>query len=175
MRILVAIVILLGFGACKKIDKLTEFDIDYTETVTIPSSTGISLPFNLYSPNVETNSESTFEVNDTRKDLIEAINLKQLTLTILSPNGADFSFLESITIYLNAEGLNETKLAYLDDVTANAGHSINLVVSNTDFKEYIKKDEIALRVNTVTDETIAQDHQIKVYTLFHVDAKILGR
>ena len=148
--------------------------MDFNNEIVIPSSTGISLPINLLTPEVETNSESTFEVNDTRKDLIEEIRLTSLILTLNAPNNADFSFLESISVYMNAQDLPEVEIAWEDDVPDNAGNQISLNVSNEDFKEYIKKDEFSLRVNTITDEILTSDHQIDIASSFFIDAKILG-
>jgi hypothetical protein len=39
---------------------------------------------------------------------------------------------------------------------------------------YVKKDEIKLRVETVTDEILTQDYDIKIHSEFFIDAKILG-
>ena len=166
--------LLLVCNSCKKIDKFTQFSMDFNNEIVIPSSTGISLPINLLTPEVETNSESTFEVNDTRKDLIEEIRLTSLILTLNAPDNADFSFLESISVYMNAQDLPEVEIAWEDDVPDNAGNQISLNVSNEDFKEYIKKDEFSLRVNTITDEILTSDHQIDIASSFFIDAKILG-
>lgn len=166
--------ILLVSNSCKKIDQFTQFTMDFNNEIVIPSSTGISLPINLLTPEVETNSESTFEVNDTRKDLIEEIRLTSLILTLNAPNNADFSFLESISVYMNAQDLPEVEIAWEDDVPDNAGNQISLNVSNEDFKEYIKKDEFSLRINTITDEILTSDHQIDIATSYFIDAKILG-
>ncbi|MDB3904892.1 hypothetical protein N9335_00280 [Crocinitomicaceae bacterium] len=166
--------ILLVSNSCKKIDKFTQFNMDFNNEITIPSSTGINLPINLLTPEVETNSESTFEVNDTRKDLIEEIRLNSLILTLDSPNNADFSFLESISVYMNAQDLPEVEIAWKDNVPEDAGSQISLNVSNQDFKEYIKKDEFILRVNTITDEILTSDHKINIASDFFIDAKILG-
>ncbi len=159
---------------CKKIDKLTQFNMEYNETVVVPSSTGISLPFNILSPDIETNSESTFAVNDTRKDLIETILLTQLDLTLTSPSNEDFSFLESVEIFISADGLNESRIAWKDEIQSNTENTLNLVVGNEDLKEYIKKDNFVLRLKTVTDEVITSDHHIEVHSVFFVDAKVLG-
>ncbi|UZR97925.1 hypothetical protein [Chondrinema litorale] len=175
MRIYTLLLLLLFSAACDEIDKLTQFNMDYNSTVTIPSSTGINLPFDVMSPDVETNSESTFAVNDTRKDMIEEIKLTTLNLTIESPTESDFSFLESISVYIAAEGLEETKIAYLDEVPEDVGAAISLDVSDEDLKEYIKKDNFELRVNTVTDEFISSDHDINIYSAFFIDAKVLGQ
>lgn len=163
----------LLFLSCDKIDELTKFNMDYNTKVSIPSTTGINLPFDVFTPNMETNSESKFESNDTRKDLIEEIKLTQLQLVITSPKDADFSFLESIEVFISAEGLEETKIAYLLEVPETVT-TLDLEVSDADLKEFIKKDSYNLRLNTVTDEAMSQDHEIDVKSTFFVDAKILG-
>ncbi|WP_339726432.1 hypothetical protein [Maribacter stanieri] len=168
------ICLLVLFTACDKIDELTKFDMEYSQRATIPSSTGINLPFDVFTPEMETNSESTFAVNDTRKDLIEEIKLTNLELVMISPEEADFSFLNSIEVYISADGLEEILIANLDEVPEDAGNVITLDTSDTDLKEYIKKDEFSLRLNTVTDELMSTDHELEVNSTFFVDAKILG-
>ena len=168
------ICLLVLFTACDKIDELTKFDMEYSQRATIPSSTGINLPFDVFTPEMETNSESTFAVNDTRKDLIEEIKLTDLELVMISPEEADFSFLNYIEVYISADGLEEILIANLDEVPEDAGNVITLDTSDTDLKEYIKKDEFSLRLNTVTDELMSTDHELEVNSTFFVDAKILG-
>lgn len=172
-QILVSGIIISIFG-CNVIDKLTQFDMEFNETAVIPSSTGINLPFNILTPDIETNSESTFAVNDTRKDLIEEIILKTLDLKITSPSNADFSFLKSINLYISAVGLNEVKIAWKDNIPSDAT-ILNLDVTGVDLKEYIKADKFSLRLNTETDELLASDYHIDIHSVFFVDAKILGQ
>lgn len=172
-KYLTVFILAVSVLGCSKLDELTKFNMDYDTQVTIPSSTGISLPFDVLTPDTETNSESTFESNDTRKDLIEEIKLTALQLDITSPGDADFSFLESIEVYISAEGLDEIKIASKVEVP-ETGSTLDLEVSDTDLKEYIKKDSYSLRLNTVTDEAMSQDHEIDVKSTFFVDAKILG-
>lgn len=172
--ILLSLLFLPAF-ACKKIDKLTHFTMEFNETVVIPSSAGINLPFNVLTPDIQTNSESTFASNDTRKDLVEEIRLTKLDLTLKSPAGSDFGFLKSVSVFIAASGLPETKVAWKDNIPSDAGPYLNLDVSNADLKEYIKKDRFSLRLNTVTDELVTSDQQINVHSVFFVDAKILGQ
>lgn len=171
----VSIIVFCLTNSCKKIDELTKFNMDYNATVVIPSTSVVSLPFNVFSPSVSSNSESTFEVNDTRKDLIEEILLKKMQLTVQSPNGGDFGFLESIEIFIDAQDLNELKIAWYENVPANQGATLDVFTTDADLKEYIKKDNFTLRVNTVTDESITSDYEINIYSQFFVDAKILGQ
>ena len=173
-KFLFPIFLTLLFVGCDKLDELTKFDITYNQKATIPSSTGIDLPFDVFTPETETNSESEFAVNDTRKDLIEEIKLTELELVMISPNGADFSFLKSIEIFISAEGLEEIPIASLTDIPNDTGNRLNLNTSDRDLKDFIKKDKFSLRLNTVTDELISSDHELDVNSTFFVDAKILG-
>lgn len=164
----------LFINGCKKLDKLTQFNMDYNTSVVIPSSTAVDLPFNIMTPDVQSNSESTFSINDTRKDLIQQIILKKMELTITDPADGDFSFLKSISIYISAQGLSEAKIAWLDSIPAGTGNILDLDTSDSDLKDYIKQDNFSLRLNTVTDELLTQDYHIDINSRFFVNAKILG-
>ncbi len=160
---------------CKKVDKFTQFNLDYTETFVIPSSTGTNLPLNFFSPDIETNSTTEFEVNDTRKDLIEEIKLTRLDLTLKNPSSGNFDFLKSAEIYIAADGLSEAKVAYIDNIPNNSAKSISLTTTNADLQQYIKKDKFELKLKVVTDQILTSDHEIETYSVFYVDAKILGQ
>ena len=95
-------------------------------------------------------------------------------MVVIAPDTADFSFLNSIEVFISADGLEEIQIASLSDVPENSGNRINLNTSDIDLKEYIKKDEFSLRLNTVTDELMSTDHELEVNSTFFVDAKILG-
>ena len=145
---------------CDALDDLTKFDLDYESSVTIPSNSLVNLPFTIETPAMQTNSED--------------ISLKSMRLTITTPADKTFSFLESIEIFISAEGVDEISLAALNPVSANATGVINLDTTDADLKEYIKKDSFNLRIQSVTDEVIDEDVQIDILSVFAVDAKILG-
>lgn len=130
MRKLIHIFVLfIVIVACDKVDELTKSNMEYKSSVTIPSSTIIDLPLEVFTPDMETNSDSEFEVNDTRKDLIEEIKLTELLLKITSPDDTDFSFLESLDVYISAEGLDEMKFASKEVIdTTNVGYTLDIDV-----------------------------------------------
>ena len=172
-KYILLLAVVLSFSACKEIDKLTQFEMEYSETVVVPSFIGINLPFNILTPNITTNSESTFEVNDTRKDLIEKAVLTGLDLTLTSPEKADFNFLNSIEVYISAEGLEEVTIAWQSDIPDDT-KSLTLDVTGVDLQEYIKKDSLSLRLRTKTGKLLTSEHTIAVHCVFFIDAKILG-
>lgn len=166
--------LLLLSVSCKKVDELTQFELDYTTEITIPSSSGLNLPFNIFTPDMETNSNTEFEINDTRKDKVEFISLRKLQLVLKTPASSDFGFLKSIEIYIDASGLAEKRIAFDTDISSTIGKILNLEVTDDNLRDYIIQDEFSLRVKTITDELISQDHVIDVNSTFFVDAKILS-
>ncbi len=160
-------------GSCDKIDKLTQFDMDIDSETTIPATFGINIPIDIWTPNIPTNSTSTFESNNTHKNLIETIVLKKMQMTI-ETEGASWDFLKKIEIYISADGLDEKKIAWLDNIPREGLKEIELNTSDEDLKEYIKKDSYKLRTKTVTREIISKDTDVKIHSVFFVDAKILG-
>ena len=166
--------IVMSFSGCKKLDQLTQFNVKYESSVTIPATAALNLPFDLFTPDITTNSEQEFSVNNTGKNLIDEINLKSMELQITNPGDGDFSFLKSVEIFIKAEGLDEIKIASKDNIDVNTGNTIQLDTSDDNLKEYIMKDSFSLRVQTVTDKVIDQDYDVKITSTFHVNAKILG-
>lgn len=165
---------LILLTGCDKINELTQFNVEYNQTVVIPSSTGINLPFNIFTPDIESNSASTFSSKNTNKDLIQKIILTEMKLTLSSPENGDFGFLKTIEIFISAEGVPEQRIAWKENVPDDIDKNLQLETSNMDLKEFIKKEKFKLRLRTVTDKIISSDHHIEVSSVFFVDAKILG-
>lgn len=167
-------VLFTSFISCKQIDKLTQFEIKYSTNFKIPSTIGINLPFNVPTPDIETNISEKLENNQSNKELIEQIYLKQMLLTIESPNNQTFRFLKDIDVFLLAEDLPKIKIAFKHNINNDIGQELDLDVIEQDLQEYIKKDFYTIDVTTTTDETIFSEVNIKADLKFWVDAKILG-
>ena len=159
--------------SCDVLDKLTQFDIPVTETITIAPTLSLNVPFSIPTPPIELNTATTFETNETHKDLIQEIYLSKLRMSIISPIDEDFSMLKSIEIYILAEGMTEKRIAWKESID-NTATSISLEVSESDLKEYLLKDKIELKVKTVTDEINTHEIKIKIDANFKVNAKLIA-
>lgn len=168
--VLLIVVITLLFG-CKK--KLTQFYIDYNTTAIIQSTVPISSPFIVSTPEQTTDSEFEFESNDTRKDRVKEILIKELVLTITNPQGKTFSFLNSIEIFIVSDNLPEKKVAFKENIPNTIGNQLVCDLASLDLQEYIKEDKFRLRLRTVTDEILTDDVTIDVYSNFIVDAQLI--
>ena len=174
LKQILSIFMLFLFMSCDTLDELTKFDISFEESITIPATSPIDLPFTISTPNIETNSNSEFSSNDTAKNLVEEIKLTEFKLTLKNPSSEDFSFLETIEIYIAADDLPDTLLAWNPTPISNDRNVMFLDTSNEDLKAYIFKDAFYLKVKVGTDEVLTQDYDIDINTVFFVDAKILG-
>jgi hypothetical protein len=173
-RIVLSILSLcIGFAGCKALKELTTFYITYSENVTIAKSTMVNLPIDIMTPDIATNSESTFSANNTRKDLIDEIKLRQAKLTITIPTGGDFSFLKSIEVYISSANQSETKIAWRNDIPDDVGNELVLLLSDADLKEYIKAEKYKIRLKAITDKLTSQDYTVKIETEFTVKGRLM--
>ena len=90
---LLLFILVISLSSCKKAKEGVTFTLSTRAEVVIPSATGINLPINLFSPDVNTNSSSSFEANRTTPALVREIKLSKLDLNIMSPNQTTFDFL----------------------------------------------------------------------------------
>jgi len=157
---------ILFTSSCKK---LLTFEISDSTTTTIDVGFPISLPFEIPTPDITTNSENEFAQNNTKVELVKEIILKQLDLTITSPSDKTFSFLKSIEIYISADGEDETKLAWNNDVQSSA-KSIELTTTSEALDKYVKKSSYKLRTKVTTRETLTQKVDLRIDFTFQVTA-----
>ncbi len=162
------------FTNCKLIDGWTQFEIDYSAFATLPQDLNINQSEDVYPSVIEADLKAKVENEGSSIDKIESVELTDLNLRISSPTGKDFQFLNSVALYMNAEGLDEIKVAWKDDVPVTIGDVLSLNTSSSDLTDYLVKEVVTLRLNTVLNQGIAQDYQIGIDVTFLVDAKILG-
>ena len=173
LNLLPFLLVFFLFFNCESLDNFTQFNLEYSSSVSVEPSLGINLPINLLTPEMETDSEAEFAIHNTRKDLIEEILLTEMKMNITSPSDQRFDFLNEVSVYINAEGLSEIKIAEANDIPENIGTELELTTLDNDLSEYIKKDKFSLRVNTITDKDINERVDIDVFSDFFVDAQII--
>ncbi|MDP2188810.1 MAG: hypothetical protein Q8J69_09030 [Sphingobacteriaceae bacterium] len=161
------------FSSCSKENKGVTFTYAFNAETVIPSSTGINLPINILAPDLTTNSGGTFEANQTTPALVRDIKMKQLELKIKSPNQTTFDFLRSIRIYMSADGLAEREIAWATDIPENGTRSLLLTTDlETNYKEYIVKESVSLRVQATTRQLLTSDTRLEILPTFEVRASL---
>lgn len=161
------------FSGCKLLDKLRTFNMDYSVEFSI-SGSPLGLPIDLPTPAITTNSEQRFEDEGIESDWIDSVRLIGLKLTVTSPQGEDFSFLENVSIYMNADNQPEVLIASKIPVPENAGNSIDLEVTGADLYPYISQNSFSLRTEATTDEAFTQTIDFRADMVIEVKATIPG-
>lgn len=169
---LALILSLFIYTGCKDLD-FTQFEIDYNTEYTYKAGLGTAIPFTTKTPEIQSNSSSKFSANDTRKDKVEEINLQSMTLTIQSPDGANFNFLNEISISIDTDGLDEVVIASKSNIPEGSSTIEMDVNGSMNLKEYVTNDEFVFTTTTKTDETVNQDITVKIKSVFFVDAKVI--
>lgn len=183
MKKILSLTILFAFIAfgisCKKkeeANKLTEFDIDYTTNLTIPSA---SIPVNAPSqtaefttPNIATEQATKFSAQNTAKSLIDEIKMTRFNLSAVG-SGANLDYLKSITIYIKATGVGEEQVAVKTSIPPGLT-SLSLDLTDVNIKDYIFQDNIQFRVVATFDVTATTASQtLKLDQTVHVKATLL--
>lgn len=169
-----SLLIASAFTGCELLDELRTFNLNYSTEITVPSTTIIDIPLSLPTPSVTTNSSQQFQDQGVETDWIESVKLTGLTLTIVSPQGEDFSFLENVSIYMDTDAESEVLIADKIPVPANAGNSIELDVKGADLYPYISQSSFSLRTSVTTDETMTQNIDFRADMVIEVKATIPG-
>ena len=168
--VLVTIFVTGILSGCQKCEKEIQFEMTHESEVVIDSYSPIGLPFNLYTPEITTNSEKTFESRKVVSKRVREVRLMALEGALTQPEYSDLDFLKSIHVYIRAAGLPEKLVAWKDSVPSTIGAYLALDVTTDDLKEYIKKESYTLRIKTVTNQVLTSDHHIDVKVRFYVDA-----
>ncbi|MDI5949281.1 hypothetical protein QLS91_01140 [Flavobacterium sp. LB2P84] len=164
---IVTVIVLIT--SCNVIDDLLTFTIDNQTTFKIESGFPLGTAFNVITPDVTTNSSSTFENNNTKAELVKDVKLSELKLTITDPSNKSFSFLKSIHLYISTDANDEIELAYLDEINSTS-NVLNLTCTTQKLDKYIKASSYKIRTKAVIKESLTQDITVKSDMKFKVTA-----
>lgn len=161
------------FQDCKKLKKYTDFDVNYSTDFVIPASGGlINLPINIATPETTTNTEGTYENEDTEAKLVDEVTMTRLNLVINSPQNASFDFLENIEVYLSAAGQPEVMVASKYSIPQTGLRSLELDTHNENLKAYLEESAFKIRVKTTLRQSLTYDVSMTANETFHVKAKL---
>ncbi len=179
LSIALFIALTINLTSCKKtkekVDELTEFDINYSSDLSLPSASftavgqSTTATADFTTPDVATDINSKFAGANTATDKISEIKLTTFNITTTS----NFNWLKSIKIYITGNGQAETQLATKLAVPASSLTSLNLDLNDINLKNYLLGSSFKLRVTTeVVVPFVSQD--IKMNQTMHVKAILLN-
>lgn len=170
---LLAFVFLLN-NSCKKtkekVDQATEFDINYTTTLSVPSNTlPVNAPVDFTTPNVPTLSDTKFLENKTAQNLVDEIKLTKFNISVASGN---LDFLKSLSIYIKASGVGEQLVGTKATIPTGVS-SVALDLNDVNIKNYIFQPNIQFRVTVTIDASTLNGQNLQLDETVHVKATLL--
>ena len=143
--VIAPLLLLLLVFSCKKVEQLLKFTVNVTQNSRVPPPsifyTGLPAPVT-----VTTNSASSFSSNNTSRDKVKEVYLDQLQLTLLSPAGLNFNFLDTLRVYINTPGANNRILLAQTANPPTGVNTLTLTPSTARLDEYLKSDKYQLTV-----------------------------
>ncbi|OYT17841.1 MAG: hypothetical protein B7C24_00750 [Bacteroidetes bacterium 4572_77] len=163
-------ILLITVLSCNKIKDLLTFTVNDTSELVIESNLlPFSLPFEIWTPPITTNSNEEFANNNTKSSLVKDVYITHLDIKIISPEDKTFSFLKSMIIYISTNDDNEIELARKEDISSDT-KTLNMEITDKRLDTYIKADSYRLRTQVTTKETLTQDITVEVDMSFKVTA-----
>lgn len=150
-----ASLLMLNSG-CEKLKEAFTFHFNIGGEVTIPANIPPNIPYSVPAVGLPFNASEVYSTNQTAGDLIKEINLESFTLTITEPMMVDFDFMDKIEISFEKEGLPDKLVAWIDEVPADAGQTLDLEVTPDLLNEYLLTDGIKIKVKVITKSLNSQ-------------------
>jgi hypothetical protein len=168
--------VLAGIASCEKvkskINEATEFNMDYSTSLTIPASPGVAVKeeVELSTPDIPTHSSLRFAAEGTKKDLIEEIKLTRLRIS--NTGGGKLSYIKSLSIYLRTAGVSDILVATRENIPDTVS-VVDADLKDVNIKEYLFRDNIQFRIKTTieTDTTITGDQKLSIDQTMRVKGK----
>lgn len=158
-----AVMIVAGIYSCEKtketINEATEFNIDYSTSLSIPStSVSVSVPADFTTPEISTQSVSKFASEKTTQDLIDEIKLTRFNIS--NPSG-NLDFLDSVSIYIKTGSLGDILVATKSKIPKGTTQVV-ADMKDVNIKTHISKEKIQFRVTVKITTGLTSNQQLKM-------------
>jgi len=170
------ITILVLFGllvcGCKKIDKLTHFNMEYTTRCVIDQTTVFGSPFDVLTEGISTQIDSILQAENTDKDHVSLTTLKNCTLEVENMDSIPSGYFQSIEIYLIRTGSNDELIAWNNQLEGDEYTPFTLTLTNDDLTKYLQNQTIQFRIHGELSGQYAIKTRLKLHVQFFVNASI---
>lgn len=173
MNYFYVLAIFLTLSSCEIIDELTQFNLDYDKEVTVDANTIIEGTATINTDPIETDIENNFKINNVSKDNVIAIIPKGLILKLKTPKDLKLDFLNSVSAYIVADGLPETKVAWKNSIPENINRELVLDISEKNLKAYLDKDEFYFKIEVSSNRVIKPEIKLELASKFLVKATVI--
>jgi len=167
----------MSLVACEKLDKFTQFSIEYNTTFTIPDNTAPQTVLDLGTQTLLTDKEILAQYN-TEQNLIEEATVKKLILSFQQSTNAGqndpIDFLTDVEVYLVADNLPSIRLAWKNNIQPTQNDPLELDFLSDNLSEYLKKDNIKLNILVKTNRSLHTPIDFDVKLSVYINAQVTG-
>ena len=164
----------LALGTCSSLDNI---EVPVTGEATIPRRSVLdeivgNLSFAGFD-GFDISQSQQFENQGYSKDQVDSVHMLEMTVTIRSPAGSNFDFLDSIRFYAEAEGLPRVMVAELSPVPDGASTLSLDVDASIELQPYVIAP--AMTLTTEADGVRpAEETMVEAEAIFDVDVNVTG-
>lgn len=164
----------LVLGTCSSLDNV---EVPVTAEATIPRRSVLdellgNLAFAGFD-GFDISQSQQFENQGYSREQVDSVHMLEMTLTIRSPAGANFDFLDSIRFYARADGLPPVLVAELDPVPDGASQLTLVVDSSIELQPYVIAPEMTLTTEAGGVRP-AEETRVEAEAIFDVDVNVTG-
>ena len=143
-RLFIIALLALSIFSCKP-DKTADFTISESADFTLPGSSVDGIFITLESNSFETDIVKLMEDNNTTPELIEKVEISNLTVALTTPAATSVSFVDNIQLYLKNGDGDTLAISYLDTLSSSekTASIITLKVKNSsELKAWIQNERL---------------------------------
>ena len=166
----------LAASACSDAEDLDNFDVEVKGQTVIKAGSALEVLLNGF-PQLDAftgfdlSESQAFRNKDYSPDDVDSVVLQTLTLEVTDPDGQDLSFLGSMVVYAETEGLPRKEIARRDDFPEGM-MKVSFTTSSDDIKDYVLAREGSLTVDVIDSRRPNQDTTVEMVAVFDVDIRI---
>lgn len=170
------------FAACQKIKNLANINVDipYSTQVSVPKvdgTVGVPIPggsvIDFPTVGIEPNSKAILAQYHTSQSKIVSVDLKSLSMQVITPPDLNFDFLDTVQIYISANSLPEMMVAYKYGIPKGSNTLDFITVTSVNLKGYFLADTLYLRMRAHINTVPASGAQLSIASKFHLVANPL--
>lgn len=122
--------------------------------------------------NFDIDQSDEFQNGGYSKDQIDSVRVLSIRLEVLSPDGGNFDFLDSISFYAEAEGLPRIQIASLAAIPEGE-RVLEMNIDDAQLVEYVVSPSVTISTDA-TGTKPAEQTTIKGDIIFDVDINVSG-
>ena len=165
--------VVTGCGA----DQVDNFNVTIEDEAEVPGASAVDLVLGMFPQldgftRFDISQSQTFQNQDHSPDDVDSVVLESLTLAVVAPDGQDLSFLGSVDVVIESEGLPPQLIARQEEFPEGATE-VSFDTLNRDIKDYVLAQEGTATINVMDSQRPERATTIRVVAVFDVDVDVL--